>query len=288
LTPVSAAVYIDFRLNVHSNNRSSDDTAWHGVLSNPALARLGPHIAALIGAAGSRAILNGMNVRSNTRKPAKSATSEHAPRRRGRPVVDDKRRKVLDAALKVFAERGFHGTTVPEVATAAGVGTGTLYHYFEHKHQLVNEVYRDAKLRLREQLLENLPDPDLDKAGEAERWFTEVWHRLASYARKEPDTFKFLEMQDHVEYLDIESRQLEISTIAPLFLVGKGVHDRVGGPRIDVVVALMWGAFVGLVKASRLGYLRLDDESLEQAGATVWRMFEPEATRAAKARPKRG
>ncbi|MBA3542140.1 MAG: helix-turn-helix transcriptional regulator, partial [Deltaproteobacteria bacterium] len=48
-----------------------------------------------------------------------------APRGRGRPLVDDKRRIILDAALTVFAERGFHGTAVPEVAEAAGVGTGT-------------------------------------------------------------------------------------------------------------------------------------------------------------------
>ena len=67
----------------------------------------------------------------------------------------DKRRRILDAALKTFAERGFHGTSVPEVAEAAGVGTGTLYRYFAHKDALVNEVYRDAKLRLRAALLES-------------------------------------------------------------------------------------------------------------------------------------
>src|SRR5262245_66553135 len=103
-----------------------------------------------------------------------------APKKRGRPVVDDKRRRVLDAALKVFAERGYHGTTVPDVAAAAGVGTGTLYHYFEHKHQLVNEVYRDAKLRLRGELVDHLPDPDVNAPGAVQAWFTELWRRLAA------------------------------------------------------------------------------------------------------------
>ncbi len=216
-----------------------------------------------------------MNVQSK-RKPTGA--------KRGRPVVDDKRRRLLDAALKVFAARGFHGVAVPEVAEAAGVGTGTLYHYFENKQELVNELYRDTKLQLRSALLDNLPDPEIEKAGAAEAWFLEIWRRLATYAREWPDAFRFLEMQDHVEYLDGESRQIEISTIAPMFLVAKRVHDRVGGPRIDIVIALMWGAFVGLVKASRLGYLQLDDKSLEQAGSTVWRMFAPEAERAIKKR----
>jgi AcrR family transcriptional regulator len=216
-----------------------------------------------------------MNVRS------RNATA--APRRRGRPVVDDKRRRVLDAALEAFAARGYHGTAVPEVAEAAGVGTGTLYHYFEHKQALVNEVYRDAKLRLRGALLDQLAEPDLGEPGAAKAWFLEVWRRLAAFAGREPAAFRFLEMQDHVEYLDAESRQLELATVAPLFLVGKRLHDRAGGARSDVVIALMWGALVGLVKAGRLGYLRLDDAALEEAGETCWRMVEPEAIQAAAA-----
>lgn len=235
---------------------------------DPLRAWLGPH---LVGA--SHEILEFMNEVSKRKQP---------PKRRGRPVVDDKRRRLLDAALGMFAKRGFHGVAVPEVAAAAGVGTGTLYHYFDTKQELVNELYRDTKLQLRSRLLDNLPDPDLDKAGAAEAWFLEIWRRLATFAREQPDAFRFLEMQDHVEYLDPESRQIELATLVPLFMVAKRVHDRVGGTRVDVVIALMFGAFVGIVKAARLGYLQLDDASLAEAGNTVWRMFEPEATKAVK------
>ena len=225
----------------------------------------------------SRAILEFMNEVSKRKSAA-------GPKKRGRPVTDDKRRRLLDAALKMFAERGYHGVAVPEVAAAAGVGTGTLYHYFENKQVLVNELYRDAKLRLRSHLLDGLADPDIDKPGAGEAWFFEVWRRLANYAREMPHEFKFLEMQDHVEYLDAESRQLEIATLVPLFMVAQRVHDRVGGTRVDVVIALIFGAFVGLIKAARLDYLKLDDASLQEAGKTVWRMFEPETTAAAKRR----
>lgn len=196
-------------------------------------------------------------------------------------MVDDKRRRVLDAALRVFAARGYHGTSVPEVAEAAGVGTGTLYHYFEHKQELVNEVYRDAKQRLRAALQGGLVDPDVGAPGAAKAWFLDVWRRLAAFAGREPDAFRFLEMQDHAPYLDAESRQLELATVAPLYGVGQRLHARAGGARVDVVIAVMWGALVGLVKASRLGYLRLDDAALAEAGETCWRMVEPEARRAA-------
>jgi TetR/AcrR family transcriptional regulator, repressor of fatR-cypB operon len=201
-------------------------------------------------------------------------------RRRGRPVVDDKRRRILDAALQTFADRGFNGTSVPEVAEAAGVGTGTLYRYFEHKEALVNEVYRDAKLRLRGALLDGMADPDTYKANDAERWFLELWRRLGAFARAEPDAFRFLEMQDHVAYLDAESRQIELSVIAPLFLAGKRMRERAAGAPIDILIALLWGAFVGLIKASKLGYLALDATRLEQAGSACWRMLAPDMPRA--------
>ena len=216
-----------------------------------------------------------MNVRSETNRPAK--------RGRGRPLVDDKRRRILDAALRTFAARGYHGTAVPEVAAAADVGTGTLYRYFEHKEALVNEVYRDAKLRLKVALLGDLPEPDVHKLDRAERWFGDVWQRLAVFARREPDAFRFLEMQDHVEYLDAKSRALELSVLAPLWLAGKRLRDRSGGPPVDIAIALLWGAFVGLIKANRLGYLPLDDKTLAAAGAAAWRMIAPTPP-AAKAR----
>src|SRR5688572_27814852 len=166
-----------------------------------------------------------MNVHSDNRKAAAarggSPAAGAAKRRRGRPLVDDKRRIILDAALGVFAKKGFHGTSVPEVADAAGVGTGTLYRYFEHKEALVNEVYRDAKLRLRAALLDGMAAPDSYRASDAERWFGDLWRRLGAFARAEPDAFRFLEMQDHVPYLDAESRQLEMSVIAPLAIAGQ-------------------------------------------------------------------
>ncbi len=194
----------------------------------------------------------------------------------GRPVEGDKRRVILDAALRVFAERGYHGTAVPDVAKAAGVATGTLYHYFANKEALVNEVFRDAKLRLRAALVDDmfpLTDYGLDLG---ERWFKEMWRRLVAFAQREPDAFRFLEMQDHAPYLDVESRQIELSVLAPLWRAGNKLHSRLGGPPTDVAIALLWGAFVGLVKAGRLGYIQLDDRKLELAATACWRMIAPD------------
>jgi AcrR family transcriptional regulator len=52
------------------------------------------------------------------------------------------RERVLDAALGVFSEKGFHVATMDEVAERAGVGKGTLYRYFANKETLFNELVR--------------------------------------------------------------------------------------------------------------------------------------------------
>src|SRR5438552_17394387 len=57
-------------------------------------------------------------------------------------------RRVLEAALALFAERGYHGTSIPSVMDRARVGAGSLYRLFPSKEALVNAVFRDAKGRL--------------------------------------------------------------------------------------------------------------------------------------------
>jgi len=191
------------------------------------------------------------------------------PRPRGRPPEGDKQGQILAAALGLFADRGYHGTAVPLVAEAAGVGTGTIYHYFENKEQLVNAVFRDAKTRMRHALLD-----DLAVSAEPRALFLEIWWRLARFARREPVAFRFLEMQDHVPYLDEQSLALEREVLAPLWLAGRALSGA-GRARVlpaETLMALVWGALVGVVKAERLGYLRAGEETMSRAGEAAWAM----------------
>jgi len=122
-----------------------------------------------------------------------------------------KRKQIIQAALRVFAEHGLHGTPVPPIAAEAGVGVGTLYRYFDSKETLINAVFRDSKHRLKERLLS-----DLDLLHPSRSLFDNLWARLTAFAREEPDAFHFLEMQDHHSYLDPESRHQEQALLIPL------------------------------------------------------------------------
>ncbi len=53
----------------------------------------------------------------------------------------DKRRMILDAAITVFARQGFHHCRVSDVADEAGVAYGLVYHYFDSKEEILNELF---------------------------------------------------------------------------------------------------------------------------------------------------
>ncbi len=66
--------------------------------------------------------------------------------------ADQRRRQLLDVARDVFAERGFHATSMDEVAVAAGVTKPVLYQHFPSKRSLYAELLEDVGAQLLEQL----------------------------------------------------------------------------------------------------------------------------------------
>ncbi len=178
------------------------------------------------------------------------------------PRDEAARDRIIQAALAAFAARGFHGTSIPEIAASAKVGVASIYRRFESKEHLVNAVFRETKGRLRDALLLGL-----DLGAAPRPLFLDVWARLVRFQRTEPLAFQFLEMQDHVPYLDGESRAVERSLLEPLLISAHAASAAVGSALSpSVVMAMIWGAFVGLTKAQRLGYVALDDAALTRAG----------------------
>jgi TetR/AcrR family transcriptional regulator, fatty acid metabolism regulator protein len=55
----------------------------------------------------------------------------------------EKRRAILHAAVRVFAEKGYHGCRIADVAKQAGVAYGLVYHYFQNKEELLESVFAE-------------------------------------------------------------------------------------------------------------------------------------------------
>jgi AcrR family transcriptional regulator len=75
----------------------------------------------------------------------------------GRPLSKrgiDTRRRLLDAAERVFGDLGYHDASVVKVADAAGVAAGTFYLYFDSKKSIFDELVRDLNRRVRHAMKE--------------------------------------------------------------------------------------------------------------------------------------
>ena len=56
-------------------------------------------------------------------------------------LIAARRNQILAAATKVFAEKGFHATTIKDIANEAGIAHGTIYNYFENKTALMMGIF---------------------------------------------------------------------------------------------------------------------------------------------------
>ena len=195
-------------------------------------------------------------------------TDARAPRtRRSRLGGLPTREALLRSALELFTKLGFDGVAVPDIARQAGVAAGTIYRHFKSKEALVNALYRRWRTRMLEQLLEGFPG-DLSPRQQ----FGAFWRRLTDFAKAHPLAFAFLELHHHAEYLDAESRALEPQVLAPIVAFFERCRELgVTKPmQPQVLIAIVWGAFVGMVKAERLGLLNLNDDTIAEAEESTW------------------
>ncbi len=183
----------------------------------------------------------------------------------------EKQDRILQAATRLFAERGYHGTAMPRVAAEAGVAAGTIYRFFAGKEALVNEVFRHCKGTLALAL-----NAGVDLNADPAQGFADTWAVLYRFAREHRFAFRFLEMQDHVPYLDDESRALEAAVLTPIGAALMRLRAEAvfrDKPSLTVTMALIWGAFVGVMKAEHCGYIEVTDSDIADARDACWRAF---------------
>jgi AcrR family transcriptional regulator len=70
-----------------------------------------------------------------------SAQAAFSPRT---PRQDNRRMQLLDAAAKLFSQRGFDATSMRDIASAVGMLSGSIYYHFESKDELLREVYEQG------------------------------------------------------------------------------------------------------------------------------------------------
>jgi TetR/AcrR family fatty acid metabolism transcriptional regulator len=100
-------------------------------------------------------------------------------------ALEDKRRHLLDAAVRVFARKGFHASRVGDIAEEAGVAHGLLYHYFESKDQVLEAVFHEnwSVLVARIESVEATDEPAADQLRHIATIVLRTWLHLPDVVR---------------------------------------------------------------------------------------------------------
>jgi len=102
-------------------------------------------------------------------------------------LATDKRRLLLEAAVRVFARRGFHAARVGDIAEEAGVAHGLLYHYFSSKEEVLETIFRETWTDLLAAVR------DVEESGEpAQEQLRQVAAILLRSWRRDPDLVRVL------------------------------------------------------------------------------------------------
>jgi TetR/AcrR family transcriptional regulator, fatty acid metabolism regulator protein len=103
-----------------------------------------------------------------------------------RPAVD-KRRLILDAAVRVFARQGFHTCRVSDIADEAGVAYGLVYHYFQSKDEVLDTLF----LERWNVMLEAIRETDAQSIPAREKLYAIASFIIESY-RHDPELMKVI------------------------------------------------------------------------------------------------
>jgi len=96
----------------------------------------------------------------------------------GRSIAQEEKRKlILDAAVRVFARSGYHGARVGDIATEAGVAHGLLYHYFSSKQDVLESIFREnfGELLERFRAVESSEEPAPEKLEGIAKILLRTW-----------------------------------------------------------------------------------------------------------------
>jgi TetR/AcrR family fatty acid metabolism transcriptional regulator len=178
-----------------------------------------------------------------------------------------KRRSIIEAAVKVFAQKGFYNAKVTDVAKQAGVADGTIYLYFKNKDDLLISLFEDKMELILQRFhsrLHEITDP-LDKLKE----MIDVYFELIEEDKDLADVFQ-VELRQSTKFLkDYHNEKFlnYLNMIADIIYHGIDYGFFRSEANVHVVKIMIFGALDELARQWILG---ADDKyNLEQAKEEV-------------------
>lgn len=175
----------------------------------------------------------------------------------------EKRRLILDAAVRVFARKGFHTCRVGDIAEEAGISHGLLYHYFASKDELLEAVFAETW----SELLGSLAAVE-GSGAPAQEQLRQVAAILLRSWRRQPDVVRVI-VQEIGRSRDLGGRLAEFHAVGlAIERIVRGGQER-GELRADVdarlASAIFYGGIDELLTSWVFGVLPDGDEQVAAA-----------------------
>jgi AcrR family transcriptional regulator len=108
-----------------------------------------------------------------------------------------KKLEIYKAALELFVNEGFHGTSTAAIAKRACVANGTLFHYFHTKEALINDLFLEIKDNFLISVTENY-----EKEDDLKERFVQLWQGIICWATNNPNEFRFVQQFSNSPYIN--------------------------------------------------------------------------------------
>jgi AcrR family transcriptional regulator len=182
----------------------------------------------------------------------------------------DKREEIMQAALELIAEHGFHGAPMAMIADKAGVGAGTIYRYFESKDALIAEIFNELERKVVESLLQGY---FLDRCLRDR--FVHLSTMIIRYFMANAVHFRFIEQYMNSPYGVTLRRErlLGEARDSDLFrhLLQEGIdRQALKDLPLPLHFALAFGPILSLLRDHILGFVELDDALIQKAVEACW------------------
>ena len=185
---------------------------------------------------------------------------------------EEKRRQILDAAVRAFARKGYHACRVGEIAEEAGVAYGLVYHYFGSKEEVLETIFRETWT----QMLARVREVQ-EEGGPADEQVRKVTALLLRTWRRDPDLVRVLvtEVTRSPEQLRQQIDEIGHAYEALESIIAHGQETGEFRDDLDPKVAatVFYGALEEILTGWVLGQLPDTDEDIAKAEQDVTRLL---------------
>jgi AcrR family transcriptional regulator len=181
--------------------------------------------------------------------------------------MNNKKQSILDVSLKLFVECGFHGTSTAEIAKTAGVATGTLFHYFKTKEELINTLYLNIKACLLNDVKGNYNDKETFKEN-----IRKLWLKFNYFGINNPYKFQFILIFNSSPYItSLTKEQAETRFAEVLEIYKKGVEkNEIKIVYNEMVMDYFWGNIFATVSHFTKYPENLNEKNINLAFELFW------------------